>query len=133
MQELILKVESLIVKDFLKNQLVGQKYLVVKLHLGILTRVLFVSDSFTFAWHVYKGMFSLKSIVNVDWLIFWNNNWQAILTLIAGLGICLFAPNTEEISKKFKTSIPYLVYAVILLAICLLTMDKVVNFLYFQF
>lgn len=106
---------------------------IINFILVILTRVLFVSDSFTFAWHVYKGMFSLKSIVNVDWLIFWNNNWQAILTLIAGLGICLFAPNTEEISKKFKTSIPYLVYAVILLAICLLTMDKVVNFLYFQF
>ena len=78
-------------------------------------------------------MFNFSSLANVNWLEFWNNNVREILTTIVGLGICLFAPNTEEISKKFKTNIPYLLYAVLLLAICLITMDKVVNFLYFQF
>ena len=107
--------------------------LIINFILVILTRVLFVSENFTYAWNVYKGMFNFASLLGVNWLEFWNNNWRAILTTIAGLGICLFAPNTEEISKKFKTNISYLVYAVILLVICLVTMDKVVNFLYFQF
>ena len=107
--------------------------LIVNFILVILTRVLFVSESFTYAWNVYKGMFNFSSLAGVNWLDFWNNNWREILTTIVGLGICLFAPNTEEITKKFKTNIPYLIYAVLLLVICLVTMDKVVNFLYFQF
>ena len=106
---------------------------IVNFILVILTRVLFVSESFTYAWNVYKGMFNFASLAGVDWGAFWFENWRAILTTFVGLGICLFAPNTEEICKKFKTNLPYLLYAVILLAICLLTMDKVVNFLYFQF
>ena len=107
--------------------------LIVNFILVILTRVLFVSENFTYAWHVYKGMFNFSSLAGVNWLEFWNNNWREILTTIVGLGICLFAPNTEQITKKFKTNIPYLIYAVVLLVICLVTMDKVVNFLYFQF
>ena len=107
--------------------------LIVNFILVILTRVLFVSENFNYAWEVYKGMFNFSSLANVNWLEFWNNNVREILTTIVGLGICLFAPNTEEISKKFKTNIFYLLYAVLLLAICLITMDKVVNFLYFQF
>ncbi|MBR3696818.1 MAG: MBOAT family protein [Clostridia bacterium] len=106
---------------------------IVNFILVILTRVLFVSENFTYAWNVYKGMFNFSSLANVEWIAFWNNNWRAIITTITGLGICLFTPNTEEIRKKFKTSVPYLIYAVALLSICLITMDKVVNFLYFQF
>ena len=107
--------------------------LIINFLLVILTRVLFVSESFTYAWNVYKGMFNFSSLASVNWLEFWNNNWRAVLTTIVGFCICLFAPNTEEITKKFKTNVPYLIYAVILLVICLVTMDKVVNFLYFQF
>lgn len=107
--------------------------LIINFLLVILTRVLFVSESFTYAWDVYKGMFNFASLANVNWTEFLTNNIREIITTVVGLGICLFAPNTEEISKKFKTTLPYLLYAIVLLAICLLTMDKVVNFLYFQF
>lgn len=107
--------------------------LILNLILVILTRVLFVSESFTYAWQVYKGMFNFQSLASVDWIAFWNNNMKEIITTIVGLGICLFAPNTREICEKFKPTVPYLIYAVLLLAICLVTMDKVVNFLYFQF
>lgn len=101
--------------------------------LVILTRVLFVSESFIYAWQVYKGMFNFRSLLNTDFMAFWNNNAKEIIVTLIGMGICFFAPNTSQISEKFKTNIPYLLYAVILLGICLVSMDKVVNFLYFQF
>ena len=99
----------------------------------ILTRVLFVSDSFSFAWNVYKGMFNFGTIFSTDLGAFWENNSTVIIRTLIGLGICLFAPNTEEISKKFKPNFIYLMCSVLLLSACLLQMDKVVNFLYFQF
>lgn len=107
--------------------------LILNLILVVLTRVLFVSESFTYAWQVYKGMFNFKSLVDINLIEFWQNNMKEIITTIVGLGICLFAPNTSEICEKFKPTVPYLIYAVLLLSICLVTMDKVVNFLYFQF
>ena len=107
--------------------------LILNFILVIMTRVLFVSDSFTYAWQVYKGMFNFGSLMNTDFMLFWQTNMKEIITTAFGLGICLFAPNTSEICEKFKPTIPYLLYATVLLVICLVTMDKVVNFLYFQF
>lgn len=101
--------------------------------LVIMTRVLFVSENFTYAWEVYKGMFNFVSLASTDFLAFWNNNMKEILVTLLGMGICFFAPNTSQICEKFKTNIPYLLYAAVLLGACLVTMDKVVNFLYFQF
>lgn len=101
--------------------------------LVIMTRVLFVSESFGYAFEVYKGMFNFGSLASTDFIAFWNNNRKEIIVTLLGMGICFFAPNTSEISEKFKTNIPYLLYAAVLLGVCLVTMDKVVNFLYFQF
>ena len=101
--------------------------------LVIMTRVLFVSESFGYAFEVYKGMFNFGSLASTDFIAFWNNNRKEIIVTLLGMGICFFAPNTSEISEKFKTNIPYLLYAAALLGVCLVTMDKVVNFLYFQF
>ena len=55
-----------------------------------------------------------------------------LLTLV-GLAICWFLPTTQKISEKFKPNWKYLLYAAVLLIICILNMDKVVQFLYFQF
>ena len=107
--------------------------LILNFILVIMTRVLFVSDSFTYAIQVYKGMFNFSSLMNTDFILFWQNNMKEIITTVMGLGICLFAPNTSEICEKFKPTVPYLLYAALLLVICIVTMDKVVNFLYFQF
>ncbi len=106
---------------------------IINFILVILTRVLFVSESFTYAWEVYKGMFNFGSLANTDFIAFWHNNMKEIIVTVLGMGICFFAPNTSQICEKFKTNLPYLLYATLLLGICLITMDKVVNFLYFQF
>ncbi len=106
---------------------------IINFILVILTRVLFVSESFTYAWEVYKGMFNFESLANTDFIAFWHNNMKEIIVTVLGMGICFFAPNTSQICEKFKTNLPYLLYATLLLGICLITMDKVVNFLYFQF
>lgn len=78
-------------------------------------------------------MFNFGSLANTDFIAFWHNNMKEIIVTVLGMGICFFAPNTSQICEKFKTNLPYLLYATLLLGICLITMDKVVNFLYFQF
>lgn len=106
----------------------------------ILTRVLFVSSSFGEAWLVYKSMFDIRVIFSTGVSTFFANigafvaeNYQMALLLLAGLGICWFAPNTQTITKDFKLNKRTLLYAAILLGVCIANMDKVVQFLYFQF
>ena len=108
--------------------------------LAILTRVLFVSNTFTDAWEVYKGMVNFASLghgisgVFHTVAIFINHHKSIGLTCRIGLIICWFMPNTKSISDRFDTKKwYYLIYPAILLAICIFKMDKVVQFLYFQF
>lgn len=108
--------------------------------LAILVRVLFVSNTFMDAWNVYKGMFNFASLgaglseaAHTVWTFIVNHQTMG-LTCLIGLFICWFMPTTKDISDKFTTKKwYYLVYAAILLAICIFKMDKVVQFLYFQF
>ena len=101
--------------------------------LVIMTRVLFVSPNFTNAYYVYKGMFNFSSLsLSGIWQFILEHQKMGLLLLI-GLSICWFLPNTEQISKKFKANWPYLIYAATILITCLLKMDKIVQFLYFQF
>ena len=108
--------------------------------LAILTRVLFVSNTFTDAWNVYKGMFNFASLgtslsAAAHTIVTFIANHQTMgLTCLVGLFICWFMPTTKKMSDSFTTKKwYYLVYAAILLAICIFKMDKVVQFLYFQF
>ncbi len=108
--------------------------------LAIITRVLFVANSFGEAWNVYKGMINFASLGSsiseiVHTVITFVTNHQTMgLTCLVGLFICWFMPTTKNISDKFTTKKwYYLVYAAVLLAICIYKMDKVVQFLYFQF
>lgn len=108
--------------------------------LAIIVRVLFVANSFTDAWNVYQGMFnfaslggSLSAAAHTVWSFIVNHQTMG-LTCLVGLFICWFMPTTKNISDKFTTKKwYYLVYAATLLAICIFKMDKVVQFLYFQF
>ena len=99
----------------------------------VLTRVLFVSTSFTNAATVYKGMLNGSSFSFSALAEFFTGNLDMWLLMFFGLFICWFMPTTKKITEKFKTNWIYLVYSAALLITCILNMDKVVQFLYFQF
>ena len=105
----------------------------------VLARVLFVSGSFTDAWNVYKGMVNFSSLGtslseiagNIWHYVRWH---KAIgLRLVIGLFICWFLPNSKQMAERFKPGVKTLIFAAALLLLCLINMNKVVQFLYFQF
>ena len=101
--------------------------------LAVFVRVLFVSNTFTDAWYVLRGMFNFSTLhlsAIKDALM---DNWDMWLLNLFGLAICWFTPTTKKMTEHFKPNWKYLLYAATLLVICLLNMDKVVQFLYFQF
>lgn len=101
---------------------------------AVLTRILFVSLNFRQSWQVFRGLFHISSLNMADFTAFVTGNWYNIALVFVGLGICWFLPTTKTIvDKHFKTNWKYLLYAVALLAVCICNMDKVVQFLYFQF
>ncbi|SFR75204.1 MBOAT family O-acyltransferase [Anaeromicropila populeti] len=106
----------------------------------ILTRVLFVSNTFSTAWNVITSMFHFSSLFGTGEMSFINqitsfvvNNQRMGLLSVLALAICWFTPNTREITDKYKPDAATLVYGAVLLTICILKMDRVVQFLYFQF
>lgn len=101
--------------------------------LAVLTRILFVSDTFTNAKHVLKGLVNFSTLHLSTLKALFVDNWDMCLLTVVGLAICWFCPTTSKISEKFKPNWKYLLYAATLLIICILNMDKVVQFLYFQF
>ncbi len=105
----------------------------------VLLRVLFVSNTFGDALNVYQGMFNFASLGNSISTIFTTiftfitSNERCGLCLVIGILICWFAPNSKQIMEKFKLSKKTLAIAISLIFICILNMDKVIQFLYFQF
>jgi D-alanyl-lipoteichoic acid acyltransferase DltB (MBOAT superfamily) len=69
----------------------------------IVLRVLFVSSVFTDAWQVYRGMVNFASIRENRFVIA-NFSVRELVTLISGLAICWFAPNSGKLAGKFKIS-----------------------------
>ncbi|MGN0242781.1 MAG: MBOAT family O-acyltransferase [Lachnospiraceae bacterium] len=105
-----------------------------------LTRVIFVAKDLKDTWTVYKSMFNVKFVAQIGW----SESWQAFtefitvhqqesLLLIISLLICWFAPTTRQMADKFRTNLKYLIFTGGLLSYCILNMNKVVQFLYFQF
>ena len=101
--------------------------------LAVLTRILFVSDTFTNAARVFKGLVNVSTLHLSTLKSLLVGNWDMWLLTAVGLAICWFCPTTLKLSEKFKPNWKYLLYAATLLIICILNMDKVVQFLYFQF
>ncbi len=100
----------------------------------VVARVLFVSDSFEQAKSVYQGMFRLMGstkLEQVKELV--TGNKTICATLAIAICICWFAPNSGEISEKFKPNVKYAVLTAVLLAVSIMSMNKVATFLYFQF
>lgn len=62
-----------------------------------------------------------------------NEQYMIILMLILGFFIVLMFKNTNEIKTKFKTEKKYFFIAVILFFLSIINLNKVSEFLYFQF
>lgn len=101
--------------------------------LAVLTRILFVSITFRDAWQVMKSLVRVSTLHMAEITAFVTENWYNIVLTIVGLGICWFLPTTKKLAERFKTNWFYLLYAAVLLIVCICSMDKVVQFLYFQF
>ena len=105
----------------------------------VLTRILFVSNTFTDALNVYKGLINFHSLGNSLKMIvlvifnFIQEKRRCGLILTIGILICWFAPNSREIMEKFKINKKTVCIAAVLMFLCLINMNKVVQFLYFQF
>ncbi len=105
----------------------------------VLCRVLFVSSSFTDAWNVYMGMINVSSlgaslkgaVSRILFFVKWHK--ESELRLLIGLVICWFLPNSTQMGERFKPTWKNMLFAAVLLIICLVNMNKVVQFLYFQF
>ena len=101
--------------------------------LAVMTRILFVSTTFRESWQVFRGLVNFSSWNLPDVQLFFTENWYNIALTFVGLAICWFLPTTKTIAEKFKPNWKYLLYAAVLLIVCICNMDKVVQFLYFQF
>ena len=101
--------------------------------LAVMTRILFVSETFRESWQVFLGLINTSSWNLPDVQIFLTENWYNIVLTFVGLAICWFLPTTKTMAEKFKPNWKYLLYAAVLLIVCICNMDKVVQFLYFQF
>jgi D-alanyl-lipoteichoic acid acyltransferase DltB (MBOAT superfamily) len=101
---------------------------------AVLTRILFVSTTFRESWKVFRGLINISSLNMVDFKAFVTDNWYNIALTFVGLAICWFLPTTKKITDEhFKPCFKWLAYAAVLLVVCICNMDKVVQFLYFQF
>ena len=105
----------------------------------VLMRILFVSGTFTDAWNVYRGLVNFRSLGTSSAEIlftirkFIRSNAFTGLRLTIALIICWFLPNSKTLQEKFKPTIFRLVYSAALMLLCFMEMNKVVQFLYFQF
>ena len=104
----------------------------------ICTRVLFVSDTFKKAWIVIKNMFNIDNYFNLKGELtvfnaFFENNIKLVITCVLAILICWFLPNSKEFIDKYKPRIWSSILIAILFVLCILNMDKVAVFLYFQF
>ena len=106
----------------------------VTFFLAILMRILFVANSFKEAAKVFLGLINIHNLSTDGVMNFVTGNWYNIALTFIGLAICWFLLTTKKITEEhFKPSFKWLAYASVILAACICNMDKVVQFLYFQF
>jgi alginate O-acetyltransferase complex protein AlgI len=97
----------------------------------IVTRILFVSDSFSDAWYVIYSLFDVTNL-KLDKLIYIDKYTQTFY-ILSGLLLTLFFKNSIEISRNFKPNPKYTLCTIMLLTTSLFTFTEAREFLYFQF
>lgn len=106
----------------------------------ILTRVIFVAQNLTDAGIVYRSMFDVSALAALGKQKAWTQFCRFVikhrdLEILAAvsMGLCWFAPTTKQMADRFKADWKHFLFAGVLMAVCLSRMNKVVQFLYFQF
>jgi hypothetical protein len=97
----------------------------------IITRILFVSNSFEDAWYVIYTLIDTSKLRFSD--LTYADKWFQTAYIVVGLSIALLFKNSIELSKKFRPNKKYLAYTAVLLGTSLLTFTTAKEFLYFQF
>ncbi len=107
--------------------------------LMVLTRVLFDSSSVSQAVSVYKTILDIRPLFTetsaffAQGLAYVRANGPAVALLLAGAGICFFAPSTRDISERFAPRWYHAALAGAALVASLFLMGTVSNFLYMEF
>ncbi|MGL1887892.1 MAG: MBOAT family protein [Reichenbachiella sp.] len=96
----------------------------------VLTRVFFVSDSFDEVGNVLSAAIDISSfhLSNNEF-----SSYDQLLWIIGGGVLAVFFPNSNEIRAKMRPNILYFFYLVVLFITSMYFIDKVGDFLYFQF
>ena len=106
----------------------------------VLTRVIFVAPSLSATWQVYRTMFDFGALAKAGWstagaafihFIKWHKREE--LMILISLFICYCMPNARAMREKFKPDWKHFLFTAAILGYCLMRMNKVVSFLYFQF
>jgi len=96
----------------------------------IFTRILFVSKRFNDAFNVYRSLFDFKSLTFHD---LEYASISQIKFIIFGFLIAVFLPNTQFFVQKFKPNKWFGLFFSILFLATMFNINKVADFLYFQF
>ena len=97
----------------------------------ILTRILFVADSFSDAWYVTYTLFDISNLRFSN--LYYIDPYLQSFYLILALGLAVGAKNSMELAENFKPNAKYIFYTIILLSASLFTFSSAKEFLYFQF
>ena len=105
----------------------------------VLMRILFVADSFADVRTVYASLVNFRSLgsnlreiaANIFYFVRYHKGIGLRLTI--ALVICWFLPNSQKLQREFRPNVVRLLYSAILMLLCLVNMNRVVQFLYFQF
>lgn len=96
----------------------------------IATRILFVSNTFSEALHLYVTLFNFESFQFAATTFL---PLKAPLYILIAFFIVFFCPNSNQILERFKPNYQYALATSGLLGLSLLNMSNVLGFLYFQF
>ena len=105
----------------------------------VLMRILFVANSFADARTVYTSLLNFRSLggnlreiaANIFYFVRYH---KAIgLRLTVALFVCWYLPNSQKLQREFRPNVIRLLYSALLMLLCLVNMNRVVQFLYFQF
>lgn len=99
------------------------------------TWIFFRADNFDQAWQVLSAMFNFNemNISNGGILKNIGANKYSIVFLVISLTIALIGPNSNELINYFKPNKRNLIFSLLLIITSLLMLNKLSEFLYFQF